>query len=122
MNAPRHIVLTLHSPGGFPSRKLLEQAQTLPVESMSAGFSQLVLVFPLIALDAARRFATDADSLRTSDTAYRHLQVGVAHGVLPQPLPRPMQSEHPVVIEAFKTGLSAGRFSEEFTTIENIVA
>jgi len=89
---------------------------------MSAGFSQLVLVFPLVALDAARKFATDADSMRTSDSAYRHLQVGVAHGVLPQPLPKPMQSEHPIVIEAFKTGLSPGGFSEEFTKVENYVA
>ena len=89
---------------------------------MCAGFSQLVLVFPLAALDVAMRFAADADSLRASDTAYRHLQIGVAHGVLPQPVPRPMPSEHPVVIEAFKTGLSPERFSDELTTIEIIVA
>jgi len=51
------IVVTLHCPSGFPSRLLLDEAERLPVETMSAGFSQLILVFQPEAVSAAKVFA-----------------------------------------------------------------
>jgi hypothetical protein len=97
-------------------------AQALPVESMSSGFSELIIVLPHSALPAAREFISRAEALRASDSSLTHLQIGIAHGVLPDPLPHPMLTEHPVVIDAFKSGLSLLRFSEEIAKIEHVVA
>jgi hypothetical protein len=98
---------------------LLDEAERLPVETMSAGFSQMILVFPASALSAAKDFATRADRLRQTDSAYKHLQVGVAFGSLREPLPKPMPEDEAVVIESFKTGLSQSRFLEELEKIEH---
>lgn len=118
MASTRYIVVTLHCPQGFPSRVLLDEAERLPVQTMSAGFSQIILVFAPSAIAAARDFAARAHGLRSSDSAYKYLQVGVASGMLREPLPSPMPDDDQVVIEAFKTGLSQTRFSEELEKIE----
>ena len=97
-------------------------AEALRVESMSSGFSELIVVLPLSALALAREFISRAEGLRTSDSSFTHLQIGIAHGVLPDPLPHPMLTEHPIVIDAFKSGLSPLRFSEEIAKIERAVA
>jgi len=113
------IVVTLHCSSGFPSRLLLDEAERLPVETMSAGFSQLILVFQPEAVSAAKVFAARADSLRRTDSAYQYLQVGIAAGTLREPLPKPMPDDDEVVIEAFKRGLSDSELSEEFEKIEH---
>ena len=119
MTRPRYIVVTLHCPRGFPSGLLLDEAERLPVQTMTAGFSQMILVFALSAVWAARNFAARADGLRRTDSAYKHLQVGVAAGTLQEPLSRPMPDDDEVVIKAFKTGLSQTGLSEEFEKIEH---
>ncbi len=119
MPSAHYIVVTLHCPRGFRSRLLLDEVERLPLETMSAGFSQMILVFALSAVSAARDFATRADKLRQTDSAYEHLQVGVAVGSLREPLRKPMSVDETVVIESFKTGLSQSRFLEEFEKIEH---
>ena len=119
MASNHYIVVTLHNPRGFRSRLLLDEAEQLPVETMSAGFSQMILVFAPSALSIARDFATRADALRKADSTYEHLQVGVAFGSLREPLPHPMPEDEAVVIESFKIGLSQSRFFEELGKIEH---
>jgi len=97
-------------------------AEALPVESMSSGFSELVVVLPLSALPVAREFISRVEWLRAADSSFTHLQIGIAHGDMPDPLPHPMLTEHPVVIDALKSGLSPLRFSEEIAKIEHVVA
>ena|SRR2546421_10899688 len=119
MTNSHYIVVTLHNPRGFRSRLLLDEAEQLPLETMSAGFSQMILVFEPSALSVARDFANHADALRKTDFTYEHLQIGVAFGSLREPLPRPMPEDEPIVIESFKTGLSQSRFLEELERIEH---
>ena len=119
MASARYIVVTLHNPRGCPSRLLLDEAERLPVETMSVGFSQMILVFAPSALSIARNFATRADALRKTDSIYQHLQVGVAFGSLREPLPKPMPDDEAVVIESFKTGLAQSKFLEELEKIEH---
>jgi hypothetical protein len=88
---------------------------------MNSGFSELVLVLPLSARLMVREFIAQVERLRISDSAYELLQIGISHGALPDPLPRPMPQEHPVIIEAFKSGLSSSGFSEELGRIEHDV-
>jgi hypothetical protein len=119
MASAQYIVVTLHNPRGFGSTLLLGEAQQLPVETMSAGFSQIILVFAPSELSAARDFTIRADTLRATDPVYQQLQVGVAFGSLRVPLPKPMPEDEPVVIESFKSGLSQSRFLEEFDKIDH---
>jgi len=122
MSTSPHIVVTLHCAGGLRSQVFTRLADALPVESMSSGFSELVLVLPLSALSTVREFADQVARVRDSDSTYQHLQIGISHGILPDPLPYPMPQEHPVVIEAFKAGLSPAGYSEELYAIEHDVA
>jgi len=115
---PQYIVVTLHCPRGFRSKLLPDEARQLPVQTLSIGFSQIILVFAFSAASNARDFAVRADGLRQSDPAYRFLQVGVAAGPLRNPLPRPMPADNPLVIEAFKNGLSHSLLWEEFDKLE----
>jgi hypothetical protein len=88
---------------------------------MNSGFSELVLVLPASAVQAARDFASEAERLRASDPVYKHLQIGVARGILPDPLPQPMPQQHPVVLEAFECGLSPSKYSEAIERIDHAV-
>jgi hypothetical protein len=88
---------------------------------MNSGFSELVLVLPASAVQAAREFASEAERLRATDPVYKHLQIGVSRGVLPDPLPHPIPQQHPIVIEAFKCGLSPSKYSEAIERINHEV-
>ncbi len=82
MTGTHYIVVTLHFPGGFHSRFLFDEADQLPAESRSYGYSQIILAFSPSDLSAATDFALRADTLRNTDPRFRHLQVGVAAGSL----------------------------------------
>jgi hypothetical protein len=122
MSASPHIVITLHCAGGLRSDVFARLAGVLPVESMNSGFSELVLVLPISAVLAAKDFIAQAERVRVSDPAYRHLQIGLSRAILPQPLPQPMPQEHPAVIEAFKCGLSSSSYSDELERLEHELA
>jgi len=111
------IVVTLHCAGALRSQTFARLTDPLPVESKNSGFSELVLVLPRSAVSAVLDFVAQAQRFCVSDSAYKHLQIGILHGSLSNPLPRLMPHEHPIVIEAFETGLSPSRFSEELYEI-----
>ena len=118
MASQQYIVITLHCPGGFRQTLFFEEARRLPVETMSMGFSQIILVFLPSEISIVRDYASRADALRRSDPTYRLLQIGVAVGQLREPLPQPMRDDDEVVIQAFKAGLAGSHLWEEFDKIE----